>query len=399
MKKISLLTIIFILFALSNNSIAKKPPKKFLDENFIFKPEQNIKYPYKTGLWGQLETHNRIHQNPWALRYSNEITNTNEYSLRFEKRLGDCGSDDCDRKEKKFIGRSELMFFNPREDQNIKGQLGEYWYSWSFFIDPSSQMPSKKSFIHMGQFKMSLEHEKLTRNLLTSEKIDEFNVICPEMNLYFSLREDGIYVERSGVLKCGGHDNKIIINKKDVIGKWHNVLLNVNWTDQEDGKIKLWLNEKLIYQKLGKSISKIVRNKKNKKMGPEFRFGIYSQGENGDQVFYYDNMKAFGSCESFKTFDCDNLLKQKLISNNDNTQIVGQFENNDDPEKRKRIVNTLIKKISKKIITKTNANLSDVFQWVEAEVEKLDWDTQLNKGSDRNKIKDKIINKGIKKFN
>ena len=66
----------------------------------------------------------------------------------------------------------------------------------------------------MGQFKMSLEHEKLTRNLLTSEKIDEFNVICPEMNLYFSLREDGIYVERSGVLKCGGHDNKIIINKK-----------------------------------------------------------------------------------------------------------------------------------------------------------------------------------------
>ena len=100
MIKISLLTIIFILFALSNNSIAKKPPKKFLDEDFIFKPEQNIKYPYKTGLWGQLETHNRIHQNPWALRYSNEITNTNEYSLRFEKRLGDCGSDDCDRKEK-----------------------------------------------------------------------------------------------------------------------------------------------------------------------------------------------------------------------------------------------------------------------------------------------------------
>ncbi len=134
-------------------------------------------------------------------------------------------------------------------------------------------------------------------------------------------------------------------------------------------------------------------------MGPEFRFGIYSQGENGDQVFYYDNMKAFGSCESFKTFDCENLLKQKLISNNDNTQIVGQFENNDDPEKRKRIVNTLIKKISKKIITKTDANLSDVFEWVEAEVEKLDWDTQLNKGSDRNKIRDKIINKGIKKFN
>ena len=50
-------------------------------------------------------------------------------------------------------------------------------------------------------------------------------------------------------------------------------------------------------------------------------------------------------------------------------------------------------------MTKTNANLSDVFQWVEAEVEKLDWDTQLNKGSDRNKIRDKIINEGIKKFN
>ena len=54
-------------------------------------------------------------------------------------------------------------------------------------------------------------------------------------------------------------------------GKWHTVLLNINWTDQEDGKIKLWLNDQLIYRFEGKTISKIVKNKNEYQMGPKFR--------------------------------------------------------------------------------------------------------------------------------
>ena len=178
--------IIFFLFLISSSVYAKDPPKKFLDDEYIFKFEENIKYPYDTGFWGPIETHTRIHQNAWALRYDNKITKTNEYSLRFEKRLDDCGAEDCNRKEKTFIGRSELGFFDPITGEKIRGHLGEYWYTWSFYIDPASDGPKNmRDFVHIGQFKMDLEHEKLTRSLLTTQTIDEFNVACPEMSFFF----------------------------------------------------------------------------------------------------------------------------------------------------------------------------------------------------------------------
>ena len=89
-----------MIFPLSSN--ANKPLEKFLSDDYVFSSEENIQYPYDTGLWGSLETHMRIHPNSWALRYDNDISVTNEYSLRFEKRLGDCGIDDCERKEGEF---------------------------------------------------------------------------------------------------------------------------------------------------------------------------------------------------------------------------------------------------------------------------------------------------------
>ncbi len=69
--------------------------------------------------------------------------------------MGDCGTDDCDRTEK--IYRTVRSWFDPISSDNISGHLGEYWYSWSFLIHPESDAPTKKDFVHMGQFKMSLE--------------------------------------------------------------------------------------------------------------------------------------------------------------------------------------------------------------------------------------------------
>ncbi len=53
---------IALLILLSFNINAKSPSKIMLDENYVFKGDQNIKYPYKTGLWGIISTHPRIHQ-------------------------------------------------------------------------------------------------------------------------------------------------------------------------------------------------------------------------------------------------------------------------------------------------------------------------------------------------
>ena len=235
--------------------------------------------------------------------------------------------------------------------------------------------------------------------------IDEFNVACPEMSFFFSWRYDGIYVGRSGVSVCDGSDYKRIITLNNVKDKWHTVLLNINWTDQEDGKIKLWLNDQLIYRFEGKTISKIVKNKNEYQMGPKFRFGLYSQGENGDQVMHYEGMKAEKSCNKLQLFDCNYIQKQEIdvVKTNpadpdDGNQIVGQYETNDDQGKRDRIINTLINKITKDISKKSNSNKDDIKTWVATEVNKLDWDKDLDKSKDRKKIRDQLTKKGKKTF-
>ena len=168
-------------------------------------------------------------------------------------------------------------------NNDTEGHIGEYWYKWSFYIDPESDVPTGDSFIHIGQFKSHLEHEKRTRSLLTNKTIDEFNETCPEINLLFSWRNNGIQAYRQGVTNCSGSGIKTIINQKDVKGKWHNFLLNINWADQSDGKIKLWLNNKLVYHLEGKTISKIITHQ-GEKLGSMFRFGVYSQKTKGTTI-------------------------------------------------------------------------------------------------------------------
>ena len=77
---------------------------------------------------------------------------------------------------------------------------------------------------------------------------------------------------------------------------------------------------------------------------------------------------------------------------------VGTYETNDDPDKRQRIINTLIKKIAKDIGKKSDADTSQIQKWVQEEVNQLNWDKDLDKSKDRKKIRDKITKKGIKKF-
>ena len=75
MKKFLGILVLGLLWC--NVGLAKDPPKKDLDENFVFKPE-------KTDKWGKPTTHSRISQNSWNLRYDTEVVRNGKYSLRFE---------------------------------------------------------------------------------------------------------------------------------------------------------------------------------------------------------------------------------------------------------------------------------------------------------------------------
>ena len=101
--------------------------------------------------------------------------------------------------------------------------------------------------------------------------------------------------------------------------------------------------------------------------------------------------------EEFIKQEAEKLIESKSDPDN-GTLNVGNYETNEDSEKRKRIIKTLINKITKNIMKKSSSSKNEIENWVRVEIEKLNWDKDLDKGSDRKKLRDKLTKKGIKKF-
>ena len=123
-----------------------------------------------------------------------------------------------------------------------------------------------------------------------------------------------VTIEKDGVLQCEGYGRELIIPSNALHNKWHDFLMNVEWTDEEDGYIELWVNDKKVYQSKGKTIGKLIKRKKDKlKMGPMFRFGIYNGNRNEvdnvkTQVVYYDSFKSGKNCKKTTLFhNCKKL--------------------------------------------------------------------------------------------
>ena len=305
MKKFLFILIIFTLSI--SSSFAKDPPKKYLDESYIFKNQQIISWPEKIGIWENIETHGRISQNSWNLRYEKEIVRDGKYSLRFEMRDGDCHQRDCERDNK--AGRSEVSFQGDYP-KSSKGHVGNIWYAWSMYI-PEGTDHMRPAYTILGQFKMpSAYTEQLNR--VNSSGFDED---CPEIPILFKLEKEGLTLVKDGVLQCEDHERKIILPHKTIHNKWHDFLLNVNWTDKDDGHVDLWINNKKVYHSTGKTIGKLLRrNKDGKKMGPNFRFGIYNGKRISPvktQIVYYDSFKSGKNCMKTSLFhDCKNLPEE-----------------------------------------------------------------------------------------
>ena len=304
-------TLLALLLLIPSLSYSKNPPQKFLNDQYIFKYHEFIDWPENTKLFGKIETHGRISQNSWNLRYETEIVRDGKYSLRFEMRDGDCGSDDCPRKNKS--GRSEVSFSGEIPSNQAKGHAGEVWYAWSIYLpeDTNSIYPA---YTILGQFKMYNEYLEINKNRFGARSSDDEN--CPEIPILFYFNKAGITFVNDGVTECDSHFSKTILSSKNIHNKWHDILMHVNWTDKETGFTKIWVNGQLVIDKEGKTINKIVKNNKGKIHGPSFRFGIYNGGRYepvNTQIAYYDAFKASNNCEDVSQFyDCEMIKESKL---------------------------------------------------------------------------------------
>ena len=199
-------------------------------------------------------------------------------SYRFEVRYGDCGGDSKHNDCKKDRQRTELQF-----KKYQKGKK-DYWYSASIYLpeDYQSVAPVRTTFAQL--------YERGWKPIL---------MFTDRENKWLEIGRmwSGEYVEMKKGIKIN-----------DMKGKWTDILINARFSREEDGYLKVWINNKLIMN--AENIKNITPYTK---AGVELNFGIYQtfvtgwKREHGDKP--YPNMVVY--------FDEVNLgtTKEKVTKN------------------------------------------------------------------------------------
>ena len=226
-------------------------------------------------------------------------------SIRFEVRPGDCsdsrehGYNDCEHDSE----RHELS------SQRMSG--GTWWFAWSIYF-PEDHFNGYPTFVTLGQFH---QHGKYS--------------YPPWMFTNYV----GGYWFRQRISNSSPDVSKTLeiyplLSRKEVLGKWNDVLVNVKWSHKKVGFIRVWINGKILYDYEGRTKAKGTK--------PYFKFGIYRSeikadwlysGFNKDklkglptQIIYYDEVRRVKgeSCEKLKLEDlgysCPDLKNQTWVS-------------------------------------------------------------------------------------
>ena len=187
-------------------------------------------------------------------------------SIRFEVRPGECGGkgeiNDCNRNNGK-SERAEIASYD-------EWGKGEMWYAWSLYLEPKFTELNSKSSLKLLQF---------------HSKPDD---IYPDQHFSFEAK-DGSYTPSNNINKERG----LSLSKSEIIGRWNDILMHVNWSYENDGFYKVWANGNLIYNYDGKTLW-------DKKIRANFKFGIYRNwlehtwetgSDGGTTIVYFDEIR------------------------------------------------------------------------------------------------------------
>ena len=179
-------------------------------------------------------------------------------SIRFEVRSGDCGQDeggewnDCrnDRERHELTAGGQIDYMSK----------GEYWFSWSVYFpeDHQNLYPLSNNY---GQF-----HQKKGQPVfMFKERKHSYSVVR-------TIGEDD-------------YDERKLVGKNVMPGKWHDILANVKWSKKKDGFFKVWVNNELKYDYKGPT--------KTKKY-VYYKFGVYRTGIS--RYLNYKNLDGIEKC-------------------------------------------------------------------------------------------------------
>ncbi len=225
-----------------------------------------------SGSWGRFWTHSNNPRTPWHVGVvgGGHPRRAGAQSIRFERRTGYCGGDDCGWSSE----RTELG------TDGVDRPGDDTWYAWSVYHQ-NYQFLNNVSPIH-GQFKSRNDGYQLaffnmdaSRGMVVN--FDEFE---------------------------GWSGSKVIIPKSQISNKWNDIRVYAKWSTGADGIFRIWVNGVLKVDRRG-------RNMVNSDP-VMFRFGIYAPQVNRagagrpTQVVYYDELMRGSSCQSVSQFmACD----------------------------------------------------------------------------------------------
>ena len=222
-------------------------------------------------------------------------------SIRFEVRPGDCsvadGYNDCEHDSE----RHELS------GKEMSG--GTWWFAWSIYF-PEDHFNGYPTYVTLGQFHQYGKYS-YPPWMFTNYK----------GGYWFRQRISNTSPDVSKTLKIYP-----LLSRKEVLGKWNDVLVNVKWSHKKDAFIKVWINGKIFYDYEGRT--------KAKGSKPYFKFGLYRSEMKADwlyskfnkdklkglptQIIYYDEVRRIKgkSCEKLKLEDlgysCEELEGQEI---------------------------------------------------------------------------------------
>ena len=216
-------------------------------------------------------------------------------SMRFELRDGDCNNppppdwNDCKNDRERFELSGKGMF---------DGEEG--WYAWSIFI-PKDYVDIEKGATDLGQFNLEPGEDPDPCCIFTMNKKKS------GYSLEINILDSNKWVHKSVALNLSDEEMK---------GNWSDFLINFKWSKKEDGFIKLWLNNWLVFEHYGKNFSKDVEN-------TYFKFGIYRSA-----LSRYLNHKNF-SPEVEACFKKNGASAQviNLTKKGEDSQVLGWGEN------------------------------------------------------------------------
>ena len=294
MKNFIYLTIIGLIL-LSTTTITKAN-EKYLDPEYIFRPDQRVNWPEDNGiLSNSYEINSENIQKGYAHQWVTDTTRDGGYAIRLEIHNDDTGGKDKARKG--LWGRTEFAW--------LEGYLGEIWYRYSMYIP-------KESIVLKDQFAMLMQ-------IKTSSKVEKYqgNKACPIIPIFVRLQDGHFQISQDKGDTCESTELPnwgFVYTKNGIKDQWLDIVIHANLTSKDDGFVRFFVNGELLLAQDGKNMFK-----SDAQYPPILKHNLYEgkrikgQDRFAPMVAYYDAFYGAKTCEDLKVdllgYTCDQFAR------------------------------------------------------------------------------------------